>query len=150
AHAVTGCSLPVAPQLVSATVTSEALEKAESVRDAHFSELMAHPEVQAVGVDGSYDAPGQPAVVLFVTAGQRRGTLPATLDGVRTRIVEAPLFPKRGAVSAAETAELQKSAAPAQPVYPVSQAEMERARSAHAAHVNEWMSKPGVQGLGIG
>jgi hypothetical protein len=41
--------------------------------------------------------------------------------------------------------------AQASPVsYTVSESEYVRAKSVHTAHLNEWMSKPGIQGFGIG
>ncbi len=69
---------------------------------------------------------------------------------MRTRIVESPLFARRGAVSADESAELEKSAEPAQLVYSVSDAELTRAKVVHTAHVAEMLKKSGVQGVGIG
>jgi hypothetical protein len=122
-----------------------------TARDAHLLELMAQPQMQAVGVGASYDDPSEAAVLLFVTAGQARTTsLPAQVDGVRTRIVEAPLFEKHGAVSASESTELEKTAAAPQLVYAISEAEMARAKEVQTGRVNEWMSKPGVQGVGVG
>lgn len=153
AHSVIGCTLPAAPQsgtLVTANATNQALQEAIAARDAHFPELLAHPQVQAVGVGASYDDPGRPAVLLFVRPGQPQNTLPATVDGVRTRIVEAPLFARSGAVSAAESAELEKAGPPPQLVYPVAQAEIERTKTVQAARRDEWMSKGGVQGIGVG
>lgn len=152
-HVVVGCTLPAAPQsgtLTAASVPSEALQEAISARDAHYAELLAHFQVQAVGIGPSYDAPGEPAVLLFVAPGTPQGVLPAIVDGVRTRIVEGPLFAKSGAVSAEESAELEKSAAPPQLVYHVAPEEMARAHAVQAAHLEEWMSKRGVQGFGIG
>jgi hypothetical protein len=103
AHAVVGCSLPNAPQsaktVVPSSLASEVVQKAMATRDAHGPELLAHPEVQAVGVGTSYDNPKEPAILFFVTQGQARTNLPAQVDGVRTRIIESPLFAKRGAVS---------------------------------------------------
>jgi hypothetical protein len=153
-HAVIGCTLPTTPQsgkLTTTSVTSQALEEAVAARDAHYPELLSHPEVQAVGVGASYDAPGKAAVLLFVRPGQTRQTaLPATVDGVRTRIVEGPLFAKSGAVSTVESAELERSAAPPQLVYAVASEEIERAKAVEAAHLDGWMSKAGVQGVGVG
>src|SRR5208283_1489193 len=37
-----------------------------------------------------------------------------------------------------------------QSVYPISEAEFARAKAIHQAHVQEWMSKAGIQGVGIG
>ena len=110
----------------------------------------AHPEVQAVGVGTSYDNPGDPAILFFVTTGQPRSNLPAQIEGIRTRIVEGDFFSQRGAVSAAESATLEESVAPPRFVYPISDAEVARAKVVHAAHVDDLMKKAGVQGVGIG
>jgi hypothetical protein len=130
--------------------SAETLQRALAVRDAHAAELMAHPEVRAVGVGTSYDNPGDPAILFFVTTEQPRSNLPAQIEGIRTRIVEGDFFSQRGAVSAAESATLEESAAPAQLVYPISDAEVARAKIAHTAHADELMKKAGVQGVGIG
>src|SRR5450432_89464 len=79
-----------------------------------------------------------------------RTNLPAQVDGVRTRIVEAPLFAKRGAISAAESSTLEKSAATPQLVYAVADTEIARAQVVHSEHVESLMKQAGVQGVGIG
>ncbi len=154
AHQVIGCTLPMKPASAALTVpasaaSAEALQKATAVRDAHAAELLAHPEVQAVGVGASYDNPAEAAVLLFVTRGQPRKNLPATVEGIRTRIIEGDLFAHRGALTAAESAELEKSVPPPQLVYSIPDSEMARAQAVHSAHVDEWMKLPGVQGFGI-
>jgi hypothetical protein len=110
---------------------------------------MAHPEVQAVGIGASLDNPREAAVLFFVTAGQPRTNIPAQVDGVRTRIVEGPLFAQRGALSAKESAQLEQSIPAGPEVYSISEAELARAKAVHAAHAQEQMSQPGVQGVGI-
>jgi hypothetical protein len=154
AHQVLGCSLPVKPASVSSTqsavtVAPQEMQKAAAVRDAHAPELLAHPEVQAVGVGTSLDHPREPAILFFVTAGQPRTNIPAQVDGVRTRIVENPLFARRGMLSAAESAQLQQAVPAGPEVYPISEAELARAKAVHAARANDQMSQPGVQGVGI-
>ncbi len=154
AHPVIGCSLPAAPQSASktvraASVKAEAMQAAAATRDAHGPELLAHPEVQAVGVGASYDNPTEAAIVFFVTKGQARTGIPEQVEGVRTRIVEGELFARRGAISAADTVANEQSAAPPQAVYSISQAEYERAKVVHAAHAQTLMQGPGVQGVGI-
>lgn len=154
AHQVIGCTLPMKPASViaavpTATASAEALQKATAVRDAHAPELLAHPEVQAAGIGASYDNPHEPAILLFVTKGQPRTNLPATVDGIRTRIIEGDLFGHRGALSAADSTALEQSAAPPQLVYSISDSELARAQTVHSAHVDEWMNQPGVQGFGI-
>jgi hypothetical protein len=100
-------------------------------------------------VGASGDNPHDGAIVLFVTAGQPRTGIPAQVDGVRTRIVEGTLFAKRGLLSARDSAQLEQSAASVSEVYPISESEMARAKPVHAAHAQELMSQPGVQGVGI-
>jgi hypothetical protein len=149
-----GCSLPAKPASVSSTqsavtVAPEAMQKAAAVRDVHAPELLAHPEVQAVGVGASLDHPREPAILFFVTAGQPRTNIPAQVEGVRTRIVEGQLFARRGMLSAAESAQVEQTVPAGPEVYPISEAELARAKTVHAARVNEQMTQPGVQGVGI-
>jgi hypothetical protein len=154
AHPVIGCTLPNAPQSASktikaATLTAEVMQKAVVARDEQGPELLAHTEVQAVGVGASYDDPPEPAVLFFVTKGQPRTNLPAQVNGVRTRIVEGDLFPRRGTISAADSGVNEQSAKAPQAVYSISEAEFSRAKVVHTAHVTELMQQPGVQGVGI-
>ncbi len=151
---VIGCSLPNAPQSASQTVAAAALpqgvlQRATGVRVAHASELLASPAVQAVGVGASYDKASEPAILLFVTKGVERRAIPAAVEGIRTRIVEAQLFPNRGVVSAAESAKNEQIAGPSPVAYAISQEEYARAQIVHAAHVDALMAKPGVQGVGV-
>jgi len=153
AHQVIGCSLPNAPLSVSNAVpaaAAEVVKAAVAVRDARSAQLLAHPEVQAVGVGASYDNPVEAAIVFFVTKGQPHADIPAQVDGVRTRIVEGDLFVRRGAISAADTTANEQAAE----IFPrltsaISQAEFERAKAVHDAHADEWMAQTGVQGVGI-
>jgi hypothetical protein len=154
AHQVAGCSLPTAPQSAKTVVPSflatQVIQKAAATRDLHGPELLAYPEVQAVGVGQSYDNPKEPAILFFVTQGESRTNLPAQVDGIRTRVIEQPLFAKRGAISPEDSAMLEKSVAVPQSVYSVSDAEMARARVVHTAHGEALMKQAGVQGVGIG
>ena len=154
AHQVIGCTLPTAPQsaktVVPSAVATEVLQKATTTRDLHSPELLAYPQVQAIGVGQSYDNPKEAAILFFVTQGESQSNLPTQVDGIRTRIIEQPLFAKRGAVSVEDSASLEKAAAPAQLVYAFSDAEMARAKVVHTAHVDALMKQAGVQGVGIG
>jgi len=158
-HQVIGCTGPfpltaartvpnsLATQVSS--VTAARMQHATAVRDAHGPELIAHTETQAVGVGASYDNPEEPAILFFVTRGASRMGIPAEVDGVRTRIIEGELFAHRGILSAAESTELEQSVSAPRLVYSLADAEMKRAQVVHAAHVDEWMTKAGVQGVGI-
>src|SRR5260370_13483842 len=125
------------------------MQNAAGVRDAHAPDVLSHAEVQAVGVGASRDNPREAAILFFVTAGQPRTNIPTQVEGVRTRIVEGPLFARRGALSAEESAQLEQSVAAGPEVYPISEAELVRARQVHAAHAEEQMSQPAVQGVGL-
>jgi hypothetical protein len=154
AHTVIGCTLPNAPQAAAKTVqpaslAAEVLQKAVAARDAQAPGLLAHPEVQAVGVGASLDNPVEPAIIFFVTKGQPRTNIPVQVDGLRTRIVEGDLFARLGTISAADTAVNEKAAAAPQLTYALSATEMQRATVVHAAHAKELMRQAGVQGVGI-
>jgi hypothetical protein len=148
-HAVIGCTLAAgavkaagAPSAI--VLRAASLAQAQRALDLHAPELLANPYVQAVGVAPSVDRPGEAAVLLVVNAGQEARALPATLEGVRTRIVRGNGTGPRGM--------LEKEAAQIADVFAVNaltKEEVERARAAHAAHANELMKEPGVQGVGI-
>jgi len=153
---VIGCTIP-GPQaamaarlaLQKAAPSAKALAHATVVRDSHATELLGPPEVRAVGVGASYDNPGEPAILVFVTKGLPRANLPAVLDGVRTRFVEGEAFSQRGLLSPVESAALEQSMAPPQLVYPMPETEVARVKVVHQKHVDELMKMEGVQGVGI-
>jgi len=104
--------------------------------------------VRAVGVGASIDHPGEPAVLLVVDSSQPRAKLPAMLEGIRTRIVQGGAELPRGLLDEPQSARL----APGGEVFSVNSLSAEQvtqARAVHAAHVDEWMKKPEVQGFGI-
>jgi hypothetical protein len=153
-HAVIGCSLPTAPAHATSTaplsaISNAALQTAIAVRAAHASELMGHLEVQALGVGASQDHPGEPAIIIFVTAGTARTGIPQEVDGVRTRIAEGDLFEPRGLLTVNETAAAMQIQPAVPSVSAISEAEYERAKAVHTAKLDEWMVKSGVQGVGI-
>jgi hypothetical protein len=105
--------------------------------------------VQAVGVGPSYDNPADPAILFFVTRGQPHADIPAQVEGIRTRVLEGDFFAQHGALSAEESAALEQTLPRPEIVYPIPDAEVARAKLVHAAHANELMQQPGVQGVGI-
>ena len=155
-HAVIGCTLPTAPASavtavpLRAAVSKEALQQALAVRTAHAAELMAHPEVQALGIGASQDHLGEPAILLFVTRGVVSTGIPQEVDGIRTRIIRGDLFAQRGILSPEQTTALEEAAPATSTIFPISDAEYLRAKIVHSAKADEWMSKSGVQGIGIG
>jgi len=155
-HPVAACSLPQPQALAARTlilgnsaVTAEALQAAGAARDSRAAELLARPEVLAVGVGPSYDSPGEAALLVFVSKGQRPSEIPAQVDGVRTRIVALDPAEKLGSLSAAASAAVEETAVPPQIVYAIPESEADRARAVHALRAADWMKRPGVQGVGV-
>ena len=153
AHQVVACTLPGFSAMATTAQSSVALQTqslalAVAARDLHANELLANPFVRAVGVGSSADHPGEPAVILVVDPTQPRTELPAALEGIRTRIVPRGTETLPGVLDEAQSARL----APSGEGFSVSSLSPERvaqAKAVHAAHVDEWMKKPEVQGFGI-
>jgi len=74
------------------SVSSDVVARAITVKDAHKQELSAHSAVQGVGVAASLDAPGEAAIMVYVLKGQPHDFVPASYDGVRTRVKETTEF----------------------------------------------------------
>lgn len=73
-------------------VPTSAIDNARQVKEARVAELMSDPAVQGVGVGSSFDSPGEPAIGIFVLKNKPHKPIPATIDGVRTRIKETTGF----------------------------------------------------------
>ncbi len=154
AHPVAACSIamPTAARafgLEGVVLSAEDRQAAADARDAHADELLARPEVLALGVGLSYDRLGKPAVLVFVGRGQPRENLPASVGGVRTRVVEVDSLRTRGLLTEAESMQAEEKAVPARFVYPISDAEVERARAVHGVRAAGLMKQRGVQGVGV-
>jgi hypothetical protein len=110
--------------------------------------LLANPYIYAVGVAASVDRPGAAAVLIVVNPGQESTPLPTTIEGVGTRIVAMEGLAPHGILEFEAASQI----IPAQDAFAVNaldKAELERAKTVHAAHADEWMKQPGVQGVGI-
>jgi hypothetical protein len=68
------------------------MKRAQGVRDAHVDELLKQPGVLGVGLTSSVDSPGEAALMIYVARGQSEDAIPATIDGVRTRIRQTSRF----------------------------------------------------------
>lgn len=68
------------------------MDQAAAVKENHADALMSQPGVQGVGVGRSNDNTAETAIVIYVVSGMEHGAIPATLDGVRTKIVEGDRF----------------------------------------------------------
>ena len=152
-HKVIGCTLAAsavktAQAQANIEISAAKLAQAQHARDMHAPELLANPYVQAIGIGASIDHPGEPAVMLIVNPGQIPTALPAELEGVATRIVQGGSAAPHG-VFEMETARRIAPVVDTFAVNSISQEELLRAKGVHAAHVNELMKQPGVQGVGI-
>jgi hypothetical protein len=73
-------------------VAADALERARQSKESRVAELLRRPGVVGVGVGLSKDAPGEPAIVLFVEKDAGFSGIDADLDGVRTQVREGERF----------------------------------------------------------
>jgi hypothetical protein len=73
-------------------ISASAIEQTKTVKELHVTELMSDPAVVGVGVSASLDSPGDPALMIFVLKGKAHRAIPASIDGVRTRIKETSPF----------------------------------------------------------
>jgi hypothetical protein len=79
-------------QTQSVAISDAAIAQTKSVKEQHVTELMSDPAVVGVGVSASMDSPGDPALMIYVLKGQAHQAIPASIDGVRTRIRETSPF----------------------------------------------------------
>lgn len=75
-----------------AEIPASAIENARQIKEKHIAELMSDPAVIGVGVGASFDSPSEPAIGIFVLKNKAHKPIPATIDGVRTRIKETSPF----------------------------------------------------------
>lgn len=76
-----------APQL-----SSQEMENARAVKEAHAAEWMSHSGIQGIGVGRSDDNPAEAAIVIYTVTGIAHPAIPKTLEGVRTKIIVGDRF----------------------------------------------------------
>jgi hypothetical protein len=69
-----------------------AIDDATAIKEAHAAELMSQSGIQGVGVGRSDDNPAETAIVIYAVKGATHAPIPATIDGVRTKIIEGDRF----------------------------------------------------------
>jgi hypothetical protein len=79
------------PQLMYELLPGQ-MQKARAVQAAHVTELLRQPGVIGVGISASVDAPGEAALLIYVKHGTSIESIPAQMDGVRTRLRESGPF----------------------------------------------------------
>jgi hypothetical protein len=152
-HTVPGCSLPglssvkVTPQSAAALPVGTA-QRGQAAAANYSTQIMNTPGVSAYGGGGSLDAPNEPAVMIFVAPGASHAGIPATIDGVRTRLIESNSTTAHGPLTAQQTAQLATESAQAQSVT-ISDAAIAQTKSVKEQHVASLMSDPAVIGVGV-
>jgi hypothetical protein len=73
-------------------IPASATAQTKTIKEQHVTELMSDPAVVGVGVSASLDSPGDPALMIYVLKGKAHNAIPASIDGVRTRIKETSPF----------------------------------------------------------
>jgi hypothetical protein len=156
AHAVAGCGLPAptadgviakganAPA-ATASLSADVAQAATSSQDRNAAELMNVQGVSAVGTGASLDSPGEAAVLVFVPSGESTSSIPAQINGLRTRVIQSDTK-LRGSLTSAQTAQL--ASVVTQPSGLASD-QVAKASAAKEAHVAELMSHDSVQGVGV-
>jgi len=152
-HTVPGCSLPglssvkVTPQSAAALPAGTA-QRGQAAALSYSTQIMNTPGVSAYGGGGSLDAPNEPAVLMFVAPGASHASIPLTIDGVRTRLIESNSASARGALSTQQSAQLASQSEQTQSVA-ISDAAIAQTKSVKEQHVTELMSDPAVVGVGV-
>jgi len=152
-HTVPGCSLSglssvkVTPQSAAALPAGTA-QRGQAAAVSYSTQIMNTPGVSAYGGGGSLDAPNEPAVLMFVAPGASHSSIPLTIDGVRTRLIESNSASARGALSTQQSAQLASQSEQTQSVA-ISDAAITQTKSVKEQHVTELMSDPAVVGVGV-
>ncbi|HZS28850.1 MAG TPA: Ig-like domain-containing protein [Candidatus Angelobacter sp.] len=68
------------------------IDRATATKEAHVNEFMGKPGIQGMGVSISADNPAETAISIYVIEGTEHPPIPATIDGVRTRIFSGSQF----------------------------------------------------------
>jgi hypothetical protein len=74
------------------SVTKEDIDHASAVKEANVGTLLGQSGVQGVGVAISKDNPGETAIAIYVVKGETHPPIPATMNGVRTQVIEGERF----------------------------------------------------------
>lgn len=74
------------------SITQQDIDHATGTKEAHVADLMSQPGIQGVGVAVSKDNPTETALAIYVVRGMPRSAIPATIDGIRTQIIEGARF----------------------------------------------------------
>src|ERR1700691_3294183 len=153
AHTVPGCSLPglssvTVTQQSAATLPAGTAQRGQAAAASYSTQIMNTPGVSAYGGGGSLDAPQEPAVMIVVAPGASHAGIPATIDGVRTRLIESNSPTAHGPLTPHQTAQLGTESAQAQTIT-ISDAAIAQTKSIKEQHAADLMRDPAVIGVGV-
>jgi hypothetical protein len=122
-------SAPSASPSRGGTAAISALERqrVDAVQQRRGAGLLQDPAITAVEIGASEDSPGEGALVIKLS-GTPRSPVPATIDGVRTKVVVSG-----------------QAGAPR-----LSSQDMDQAIAVKETHAADLMSQSGIQGVGVG
>ena len=83
---------PQQPAFAVTSLSAAEMARAKTAHSAHVDEWMKQPGVQGFGVTSSADSPGEAALMIFLIRGAAHNSIPALVDGVRTRVRESSRF----------------------------------------------------------
>jgi hypothetical protein len=109
-------------------ISSAERQRVTAVQLRRGATLMQDSAISSVGVGASADHPGEGALIIHVTK-PLSTAIPPVIDGVRTRLL----------VDEGSSVQLPS----------IGQAQVDRAAAVKEAHVAEWMSQSGIQGVGV-
>src|SRR5215472_7431360 len=117
------------PGTSAAQISTEERNRVADVRARHAPMLLQDSAIASVEIGASEDSPGEGALVIQVSATPKT-TIPAVMDGVRTKIVSQNAGRGRAPVLAGE--------------------DIDRTTAVKESHAAALMSQPGIQGIGVG
>jgi len=109
----------------SAKLSTAETDRVNAVKEKYAARLFANPAIRDISAGASADNPQEGA--LFITVSSGTASLPAVLDGVRTRIAYTGGSTPRASLTA-----------------------IHAAAAIQEAHVQGLMAQPGIQGVGVG
>jgi hypothetical protein len=74
------------------SVFAAEIARAQAAHSANVAAWIKQPGVQGFGVTSSADSPGEAALMIFLIRGASHNSIPAVIDGVRTRVRESSRF----------------------------------------------------------
>jgi hypothetical protein len=79
------------PAFAAPAISGQQVSNTAQIKDAHVAAFLGKG-IQGVGVAVSSDNPAETAISFYVITGQAHPTIPAVIDGIRTKVIEGTPF----------------------------------------------------------